>query len=58
MRTALRRFQVANFRCLSDVELVPDGRLTFLAGKNGSGKTSVLDAMQFVGRGGRDRRRD
>jgi predicted ATPase len=40
------RFQ--NFKALRDVEVTFDSRLTVLVGPNGSGKTSVLQGIQFL----------
>jgi predicted ATPase len=44
----IRRLQVSNFRSLGrdvDVQL---GRLTALVGRNGSGKSNFVDALQFL----------
>ena len=47
----LRQVQVTDFRCLhrADVELDPD--FTLIQGPNASGKTSLLEAIYFLGRG-------
>lgn len=47
-RGLINRFAVKNFRSIQkcDVELAP---LTFFIGPNGSGKTSFVDALLFVG---------
>jgi len=37
-----------NFKRLTAVEIVPDGNTILLTGKNGAGKTSVLDAIWAV----------
>lgn len=43
----LSRLTASEFRSLRDVD-VPLGSLTVLVGPNGSGKTSVLDALRFL----------
>ncbi len=52
-RVQIDRFAVRNFRSIDacDVELAP---LTFFIGSNGSGKTSYVDAIQFVASALRD----
>ncbi len=47
----LRRLQVTDLRCLRAVALDIDPRYTLISGPNGSGKTSVLEAIYFLGRG-------
>ena len=47
----LRRLQVTDFRCLQAVELELDPRFTLISGQNGSGKTSLLEAIYLLGRG-------
>ncbi len=47
----LRRLQVTNLRCLRAIELQADPHYTLISGANGSGKTSVLEAIYFLGRG-------
>jgi hypothetical protein len=42
---------VENFKKVRVVEIRPDGRVITLTGRNGQGKTSVLDAMWFGLRG-------
>lgn len=42
-----------NFKRISVVEITPTGNMVRIAGKNGSGKTSVLDAM-WAAIGGKD----
>lgn len=53
-------FRAENFRCLTAVELELDPRANLFIGPNASGKTSILEAAFFVGRGRsfRSRRRD
>ncbi len=43
--------RIRNFRILSDWKLEFDENLTVLSGPNGSGKTSVLEAISFAGSG-------
>ena len=47
----IRRFRVSNFRCLETAELEfgPDFNLVY--GVNASGKTSLLEALAYLGRG-------
>ena len=35
-----------NFKKLSAVEITPDGNVVVISGKNGAGKSSVLDAIE------------
>ena len=48
---SVQSFRVSGFRCLSDVslELAPDYNLIY--GANASGKTSLLEALAYLGRG-------
>lgn len=46
----IHRAKFQNFKALRDVEVPFDSRLTVLVGPNGSGKTSVLQGIQFIGR--------
>lgn len=48
---ALCRMQVTDFRCLHQGALELDPQLTLISGANGSGKTSLLEAMYLLGRG-------
>jgi len=47
----LRHFQATNFRCLTSVSLEADPRYNLIYGPNASGKTSVLEAIAYLGRG-------
>ncbi len=47
----LRRFTASNFRCLESVELVLGSGFNLIHGANASGKTSILEAMAYLGRG-------
>jgi predicted ATPase len=46
----ITRAKFQNFKALKDVEITFDSRLTVLVGPNGSGKTSVLQGIRFLGR--------
>ena len=46
----IKRAAFKNFKALRDVEVTFDSRLTVLVGPNGSGKTSVLQGIEIVGR--------
>ena len=48
---SLRRVQVTDFRCLQSAVLDLDPRFTLISGPNGSGKTSLLEAIYVLGRG-------
>jgi len=48
---ALSQFRATGFRCLEATEFEPHPRLTCLSGANASGKTSVLEAIFYLGRG-------
>ena len=48
---ALKRFTAQGFRCLADIEFEPDPRYTLIHGANASGKTSLLEALAYLGRG-------
>jgi predicted ATPase len=50
----ITRAKFENFKALRDVEITFDSRLTVLVGPNGSGKTSVLQGIEFLGRYARD----
>jgi len=47
----LAELRVTNLRCLAQVQLVLHPRLNLLTGDNGSGKTSILEAIYLLGRG-------
>ena len=53
-------FRAEQFRCLAEVELTLDSAANLFVGPNASGKTSLLEAAFFLGRGRsfRSRRRD
>lgn len=47
----IRTFRADRFRCLVDVDLEFDPRYNLIYGKNASGKTSLLEALAYLGRG-------
>src|SRR5512134_971189 len=48
---SLERLGVENFRCIEQAELALDQRCNLISGPNASGKTSLLEAIFFLGRG-------
>jgi len=47
----IRLFRASNFRCLESVELQLDAHYNLIYGANASGKTSLLEALAYLGRG-------
>ena len=47
----IRRFKASNFRCLENVELEFSSEFNLIYGANASGKTSLLEALAYLGRG-------
>jgi DNA replication and repair protein RecF len=47
---ALDRLSLENFRCIQAAELEFDARCNLICGANASGKTSLLEAVYFLGR--------
>lgn len=47
----LRSFRAENFRCLGCLEFDPDPSINTITGPNAAGKTSVLEALYYLGRG-------
>jgi len=47
----IRSFRVSNFRCLESVEAEFEPGFNLIVGPNGSGKTSLLEALAYLGRG-------
>ena len=47
----VREFKASRFRCLEDVELEFDPHYNLIYGQNASGKTSLLEALAYLGRG-------
>lgn len=44
----ISRIQLRNFRCFSRYEVEIDAPLVLIAGKNGAGKTSILEALHYA----------
>ena len=49
----LSRLQLSNFRNYGTAEVDLSSSLNVILGDNGSGKTSLLEAIYFIGSGGR-----
>ncbi len=47
----IRHFRVTDFRCLRNVELNLESDFNLVIGANASGKTSLLEALAYLGRG-------
>lgn len=47
----IRLFRAEDFRCLESVELNLGSRFNLISGANASGKTSLLEALSYLGRG-------
>lgn len=47
----LERIRIQDFRCLASVDFQPDHSSNIIVGENASGKTSLLEAIFFLGRG-------
>jgi DNA replication and repair protein RecF len=47
----IRRFKATHFRCLENAELLLGPRFNLIIGANASGKTSLLEALAYLGRG-------
>jgi DNA replication and repair protein RecF len=47
----LRSFSCTDFRCLASVQMDVDPRYNLVYGANASGKTSLLEAIAYLGRG-------
>jgi len=47
----IRRFKVSDFRCLESAELKFSPEFNLIYGANASGKTSLLEALAYLGRG-------
>jgi DNA replication and repair protein RecF len=47
----LTLLRVRNLRCLVEVELRPDPRLSLIVGANGAGKSSLVEAVHVLGYG-------
>lgn len=47
----VRSFKASRFRCLGEAELEFDPQYNLIYGQNASGKTSLLEALAYLGRG-------
>ncbi len=47
----IQKFSAQGFRCLASVELEADPGFNLICGPNASGKTSILEAIAYLGRG-------
>jgi DNA replication and repair protein RecF len=47
----IQRFTARNFRCLEEIELNAGPQYNLIYGANASGKTSLLEALAYLGRG-------
>ena len=47
----IQRFSAKDFRCLASIEFEADPEYNLIFGDNASGKTSVLEAIAYLGRG-------
>ena len=48
---SVAELRLQDLRCLQSAELQLDARLNLISGDNGSGKTSLLEAIYLLGRG-------
>lgn len=48
---AVQLFRAENFRCLKQIEFKADPQYNLIYGANASGKTSLLEALAYLGRG-------
>lgn len=47
----IERVSIERFRCLESLEIEPHSGSNVIVGENGAGKTSILEALFFLGRG-------
>ena len=47
----IQEFSARDFRCLTHIELDADPGFNLIYGANASGKTSILEALAYLGRG-------
>ena len=47
----IEEFSARNFRCLENIQLEADPGFNLIYGPNASGKTSILEALAYLGRG-------
>ena len=48
---SLKKISISNFRCFDNIELIFSDFNNFVYGSNGSGKTSILEALYFCSTG-------
>ena len=41
----LKNIKISNYRCFKEAEIGFDNHITLVVGKNGAGKTAILDAV-------------
>ena len=41
--------QISSFRNIDELSIIPDAKLNFFLGENGSGKSSILEAIHYLG---------
>jgi len=47
MPTKIKKIRIHGFRGIPDLELELDGKNLLLRGENGTGKSSIVDAVEF-----------
>ena len=47
----IKEFTATDFRCLAQIELAADPQYNLIYGANAAGKTSILEALGYLGRG-------
>lgn len=50
----IAKIRISNILGIDELEITPGGTITEITGKNGSGKTSILEAIKAVVKGGHD----
>ena len=46
----LKNIKISNYRCFKETEIDFEDHITLVVGKNGAGKTAILDAVAGSGR--------